>query len=62
MKDESTPKTETLSIRVKPEEKARLDELAKILSEQLGAEVTRSQAFSVALKEALQKRAAITTA
>lgn len=56
MENEYIPKTVTLSIRVKPEDKARLDELAEILGKQLGTEVTRVQAFNVAVKEAIEKR------
>lgn len=56
MRDEHNPRTLTLSVRVKPEERDRLDELAKILGRQLGTEVTRAQAFNVAVKEALEKR------
>lgn len=56
MKENNATKTVTLSIRIKPEEKDRLDELAKILGERLGTEITRSQAFNVAVKEALEKR------
>lgn len=56
MKDGSNSKTLTLSVRVKPEERDRLDELAKILGVQLGTEVTRVQAFNVAVKEALDRR------
>lgn len=56
MKHSTSSKTLTLSVRIKPEERERLDELAKILGEQLGAEVTRAQAFNVAVKEAIEKR------
>lgn len=49
-------KTLTMSLRVKPDEKNRLDELAKILGKQLGTEVTRVQAFNVAVKEAIERR------
>lgn len=56
MKEENKTKTLTVSLRVKPEEKDRLDQLANILGVQLGTEVTRAQAFNVATKEALERR------
>lgn len=56
MKKPNEAKTLTLSIRVKPEARDRLDELSKVLGQQLGMEVTRAQAFTVAMKEALEKR------
>ena len=49
-------KTLTLSVRIKPCEKDRLDELRGLLGNQLGTEVSRSQAFNVAVKEAIEKR------
>ena len=51
-------KTVTVSVRVKSSEKDRLAELAKLLGRQLGTEVTMAQAFSVAVKEAIEKRRA----
>ena len=49
-------KTLTLSVRIKPCEKDRLDELRGLLGNQLGTEVSRAQAFNVAVKEAIEKR------
>lgn len=49
-------KTVTVSVRVKAGEKDRLAELAGLLGRQLGTEVTMAQAFSVAVKEAIEKR------
>lgn len=49
-------RTTTLSIRVKPEDKERLDGLAHALGGELGIEMTRPQAFGVAIREALERR------
>lgn len=46
----------TVSVRVSPEDRERLGELAKLLGRQLGAEVSMGQAFVVAVKEAIEKR------
>lgn len=49
-------KTLTLSVRIKPEERDRFDELTELLGKQLGTAVSRAQAFNVAIKEAIERR------
>lgn len=48
--------TVPFSMRITLDSRDRLDRLAAILSEKLGDQVTRVQAFNVAIKEALERR------
>lgn len=47
-----------LGLKATPDCKARLAELTEIISEDLGARITLSQAFEIAINEALAKRKA----
>lgn len=49
-------KTIPVTVRLKPDEKKKLDLLAETLSEQLGVEITRTQAFNLAVREVLIAR------